>query len=472
MNRTRTRRARALAALALVLVLSGCAVGPRYHAPAAAAPPAFKEAGDWVPATPADQRPRGQWWAAFGDTVLDDIEGQVEISSTDLAIAEAQYRQALALAGISHAALFPSIGADGSILRTQAAARPDATAPPPSTSEGFGLSAAWELDLWGRLRRAQQAGHATAQASAADLESARLSAHALVAQTYFALRTVDADRRVIDRLVEGFEQSLEIAQNQYSVGVVAHSDVDAAQAQLDQARAQGIDLEVQRGQLEHSLAVQIGRYPSEFGIERADSSARLPLPPPVLPSGLLQRRPDVAAAERRLAAASAQIGVAVAGYFPSLELTGSGGYSAAPSARLITVPTRVWALGASVAQTLFDAGKTRATVAGAHAAYDESLAEYRHTVLAAFEDVEDELTATHVLAQEAGVQDTATAAARAALERTLNQYRAGTVSHLAVFVAQATLLNAERAGVDLAGRQELAAVALFKATGGGWTAAR
>ena len=468
MNRVRI----GLLSAAIALAASGCAVGPRYHAPAVAAPPAFKEAGDWVPASPADQHPRGRWWEAFGDTVLDHLEAQVELSNTDLAIAEAQYRQALALAGIAHAGLFPSIGAEASITRTQAAARPDESVPAPSTNEGLGLSAAWELDLWGRLRRTQQAGHAQAQASAADLESARLSEHALVAQTYFALRTVDADRRVIDRLVEGFEQSLDIARNQYSVGVVAHSDVDAAEAQLEQARAQGIDLEVQRAQLEHALAVLIGRFPAEFGIQRADSTARLPLAPPVLPSQLLQRRPDVAAAERRLAAASAQIGVAVAGYFPSLELTGSGGYSGAPTAELITVPTRVWALGASVAQTLFDAGRTRATVAGAHAAYDESLAEYRHTVLAAFQDVEDELSATHILAREATVQDTATAAARAALERTLNQYRAGTVSHLAVFVAQATLLNAERAGVDLAGRQELAAIALFKATGGGWVAAR
>jgi NodT family efflux transporter outer membrane factor (OMF) lipoprotein len=457
---------------AIALVLSGCAVGPRYHPPAVASPPAFKEAGAWVPAEPADQRPRGRWWEAFGDTVLDHLENQVELSSTDLAIAEAQYRQTLAIAGIAHAGLFPSIGADASVARTQAAARPDASAPPPATTEGLGLSAGWELDLWGRLRHSQQASHATAQASAADLESARLSVHAQVAQTYFALRTVDADRRVIDRLVEGFQQSLDIARNQYGVGVVAHSDVDAAEAQLDQAKAQGIDLEVQRAQLEHALAVLIGRFPAEFGIERADSSAVLPVAPPVLPSALLERRPDVAAAERRLAAASAQIGVAVAGYFPSLQLAGSGGYSAGPAVELITVPTRVWALGASVAQVLFDAGKTRAAVAGAHAVYDESLAEYRHTVLAAFEDVEDGLAATRVLALEAGVQDTATAAARAALERTLNQYRAGTVSHLAVFVAQATLLNAERASVDLAGRQELAAVALFKATGGGWTASR
>jgi NodT family efflux transporter outer membrane factor (OMF) lipoprotein len=468
----RAAMCRLAASASLALVLASCAVGPRYHAPVVAPPPAFKEAGDWLPAVPADQHARGRWWEAFGDTVLNHLESQAELSSTDLAIAEAQYRQALALAGEAHAGLFPSIAAEGSITRTQAAARPDETAPPRSDAESFGLSAAWELDLWGRLRRAQQAGHANAQAGAADLESARLSVHALVAQTYFALRTVDADRRVIDRLVEGFQQSLEIARNQYGVGVVARSDVDAALAQLEQARAQGIDLEVQRAQLEHALAVLIGRFPAEFGVERADSSARLSLPPAVLPSQLLQRRPDVAAAERRLAAASAEIGVATAGYFPSLELTGSGGYSGSPSAQLVTVPTRVWALGASVAKTLFDAGKTRATVAGAHAVYEQSLAEYRHTVLTAFEDVEDGLASSRILARESAVQDTATFAARAALERTLNQYRAGTVSHLAVFVAQATLLNAERAGVDLAGRREQAAVALFKATGGGWTAAR
>jgi NodT family efflux transporter outer membrane factor (OMF) lipoprotein len=466
MNARATRAV--LAASLAALALQGCAVGPHYRPPAVTAPPAFREAGDWVPAAPMDQHPRGRWWEAFGDSVLDRLEDQVEVSSTDLAIAEAQYRQALALAGIAHAGLFPTIGADASVTRGKASARGGAPEPVPQTTYAAGLSAAWELDLWGKLRRTQQAGHATAQASAADLESARLSLHALLAQTYFALRTVDADRRVIDRLVEGFDQSLQIAKNQYSVGVVAHSDVDAAEAQLEQARAQGIDLESQRAQLEHALAALMGRFPADFGIARAESSATLPTPPPLLPSELLQRRPDVAAAERRLAASSAEIGVAVAGYFPSLPLTGTAGYSGAATADLFTVPNQVWAAGAALAQTLFDAGRTRAVVAGAHANYDQSLAEYRHTVLAAFQDVEDELAALHVLSREAEVQDKATAAARAALERTLNQYRAGTVSHLAVFIAQATLLNAERNGVDLAGRRELAAVALFKATGGGW----
>ncbi len=449
----------------------GCAVGPRYRRPAIVPPPAFKEADGWVPAQPADHQPRGPWWAAFGDTVLDRLESQVEVSSTTLAIAEAQYRQALALAGIAYADLFPSIQADATATRTKSAARPGIPELPAVNTFSAGLSAAWELDLWGRLRRANEASRAAAQASAADLESARLSLHALLAQTYFSLRTVETDRRLIERLTQGYEESLRITQNQYEVGVAARSDVDAAIAQLKQAQAQGVDLGAQRAQLEHALAALLGRFPAEFSLAPSESAAALPTPPPLLPAELLQRRPDVAAAERRLAAASAEIGVAVAGYFPTLSLSASAGYQSLGKARLLSASNQVWALGASAAQTVFDAGKTRAGVAGARASYDQSLAAYRQTVLAAFQDAEDNLAAVRILAEEASVQDQAVAAARSARESTLNQYRAGTVSHLNVIVAQATLLDAERTAVDLAGRRVQAVVALYKAIGGDWPTA-
>lgn len=466
--RARAGRFAACVVFAALATLCGCAVGPGYRRPAIMPPPAFKEAGGWVPAQPADQLPHGPWWRAFGDSVLDRLEEQVEVSSTTLAIAEAQYRQALALAGIAHAGLFPAIGADASATRGRSATRAGAPEQPTENTFAAGLTAAWELDLWGRLRRTQQAGRAAAQASAADLESARLSLHALLAQTYFSLRTADADVQLIDRLTQGYAQSLQVTQNQYDAGVAARSDVDAAVAQLKQAQAQGVDLGVQRAQFEHALAVLLGRFPADFSVAPAESVAVPPMPPPVLPSELLQRRPDVAGAERRLAAASAGIGVAAAGYFPTLPLSASAGYQGSTAASLFSVPDEIWALGSSLAQTIFDAGKVRAGVAGARASYDQSLATYRQTVLAAFQEVEDDLAAVHILAQEAGVQGEAIAAARRSLESTLNQYKAGTVSHLNVITAQATLLDAERTGSDLAGRRLQAAVALFKATGGGW----
>ena len=460
-----------LAISALAAGVCGCAVGPHYREPVTTPPAAFKEAQGWTPAQPADQTPRGRWWEAFGDTVLDRLESQVEVSNNTLAISQAQYAQALALAGIAHAGLFPSVGAAASATRSQSAARSQAPEPPAVNAFTAELSAAWELDLWGRLRRTQQAGRANAQASAADLESARLSVHALVAQTYFSLRTADADRQAIEGLTRGYAQSLQITQNQYDVGVAARSDVDAATAQLKQAQAQGIDVGVQRAQFEHALAVLLGRFPAEFSIASIDSADVCPIPPAVLPSELLERRPDVAAAERRLAAASAGIGIAVAGYFPAIPLSGSAGYQGGETASLFSAPNQVWAMGAALAQPIFEAGRIRANVAGARALYDEDLAAYRETVLAAFEDVEDELAAVRILAEESAVEDQAISAARQSLERTLNQYKAGTVSHLNVINAQAALFVAERSGVDLTGRRLQAAAALFKATGGDWTEA-
>jgi len=467
----RRGRARLGVTIAFAIALfaaAGCAVGPRYRVPETPTPAVFKEAGDWVPAQPHDQVPRGPWWTAFGDSVLDRLESQVEVSSQTLAAAEAQYRQALALAGIAYSGQFPSVGLDASGARVQSPAKSGTVEPPPVNTVAAGLTAAWELDLWGRLRRTAEAGRASAQASAADLESARLSLHALLAQTYFSLRTVDHDRSIIDRLSRGYEQSLQITQNQYDVGVAARSDIDAATAQLKQAQAEGIDLEVQRAQLEHALAVLMGRFPSTFSLTPAESTATLPTPPAILPTQLLERRPDVAAAERRLAASSASIGVAASGYFPNVTLSGSGGYQAPQTTNLFTAPYQVWALGAALTQTIFDAGRTRATVAGARAAYDQDLADYRETVLEAFQDVEDNLAAIHILEREQGVQTEATDAAQQSLERTLNQYRAGTVNHVNVLNAQAALFVAERAGSDLAGRRYQAAVALYKATGGDW----
>ena len=455
-------------AASLALLLAGCAVGPDYQRPAVDAP-AFKEAGNWKPAEPAENLPRGKWWQAFGDPVLNDLEDRAEISSNTLQAAEARYRQAQAASTIASAALFPSVNADGSASRTGS---PGRGAGPASVQNSFGagLAASWELDVWGRVRRGAEAGRAEAAASAADLESVRLSLHAAVAQTYFSLRVADTQQRLYVRSVADYARSLQMTQNRYAQGVDTRADVATAETQLKSAQAQAIDLALQRAQLEHALAVLLGQAPAGFSLAAADLAVEPPAPPALIPSQQLERRPDIAGAERRLAAASAQIGVAKGGFFPVLSLSGSGGYQGALIQHLFTAPNEIWSLGASAVVPLFNAGRVRAEVAQARAAYDESLATYRQTVLAAFQEVEDNLSASTQLAAEAAVQREAVTAARLAATIALNQYKAGTVSYLNVVTAQSTLLNAERTAVELLGRQLTASVVLLKAAGGDWQA--
>ncbi len=456
-----------LSAGLILLVAAGCAVGPDYQRPAVTAPAAFKEAGDWKPSEPAEQVPRGKWWEIYGDNVLNGLEDRVEVSSNTLAIAEAQYRQAQAAASIANASLFPSISADGSATRSKTPAR----GPTPASlgnSFGAGLAASWEFDLWGRVRRSAEAGRATAEASAADLESVRLSLHATLAQTYFSLRVADTQLRLYDRIVADFQRSLKITQNRYAQGVDTRADVAAAETQLKTAQAQAIDLSLQRAQLEHAIAILLGQPPAAFSLAPADLTVQPPAPPALIPSQQLERRPDIAAAERRLAAASAGIGLAKAGYFPVLSLSGSAGYQGSQYQHLFSAPNELWSIGAGAIMPLFDAGKTRAEVAQARGAYDVSLGTYRQTVLSAFQEVEDNLSAATLLASEAKVQGEAVAAARQSATITLNQYKAGTVSYIDVVTAQSTQLNAERTAVDLLGRQLNASVILFKAAGGDW----
>lgn len=447
-------------------VLAGCAVGPDYHRPAVEAP-AFKETGDWKPAEPADQLPRGKWWQVYGDSALDGLEDRIEISSTTLQVAEAQFREAQAAATIAASALFPSVNVNGSADRARTAARPPFPGEVGNTFAA-GLAASWELDLWGSVRRSAQAGRAAAEASAADLESARLSARALLAQTYFSLRVAESQEDLYARLVEDYTRFLKITQNRYAQGVDTRADVAAAETQLKSAQAQAIDYQLQRAQLEDAIAVLLGQPPASFSLPRTGITSRPPPPPPLVPSQQLERRPDIAGAERRLAAACAQIGVAKGGYFPLISLSGSAGYQGSRLAGLLSSPNEVWSLGGSALMPLFDAGKTRAEVAQARAAYDASLATYRQTVLAAFQEVEDNLAAAGFLAREVEVQNEAVAAARQSTAIALNQYQAGTVTYLDVVTAQAAQLNAERAAVDLVGRQLNASVILLKAAGGGW----
>ena len=462
------------------VALAGCSVGPNYVRPVAEAPPAYKEAQGWKVAEPKDQQPRGNWWEVFNDPQLSSLLTQVEISNQTLKAAEARVREARALTQAARAAFFPVVTANASASRSgsgSGAARVGSAGGQGSGGGGvsnsynLALEVNWEVDLWGRIRRTVEASEATAQASAADLEAAKLSAQATLSEDYFLLRVQDAQIRLLNDTVAAYEKSLQLTRNQYAVGVVGRVDVAQAETQLSSTRAQAIDAAIQRAQLEHAIAVLVGKPPAEFSVAVADVPAGFPDVPPGIPSELLERRPDIAAAERRAAAANAQIGVAEAAFFPSLTLSATGGFQSSLLSHLISLPSRYWSIGTALAQTIFDAGLRRAQTAQAIATYDENVANYRQTVLAGFQEVEDNLAALRILEQEAVVQDDAVKSARESVTITLNQYRAGTANYLAVVVVQATALANERAALAILGRRLDASVALIKALGGSWDAA-
>ena len=445
------------------MALAACAVGPEYEKPPVETPAAYKEAGDWVKASPADAAPKGKWWEAFRDPVLDGLEEQVDVSNQSLRAAQARYSQAVAAVQSARAQFFPALGASAQATRSRAdqvdARRYNAS-----------LNASWEVDLWGRVRREVELAGAGAQASAADVQAARLSLQAELATDYFQLRATDAAIVLLGDSIKAFETSYTLTRNRYRVGVAAKSDVAQAQTQLKSTQAQAIDLRASRAQLEHAIAVLVGQPPASFSIAPGAATAHIPAIPPGIPSTLLERRPDIAAAERRMAQANAQVGVAEAAYFPSLQLTASGGFAGASLANLATAPNRVWSLGLAAAATLIDFGARGAQVEGARAAYDEAVANYRQTVLQGFQEVEDQLANLRWLADESAVQDEAARAARESVALTLNQYKAGTVSFLGVVVVQAAQLSQDRAVVSLAGRRLAAAAALIRALGGSWEA--
>lgn len=452
----------------IAAALSACAIGPDYKRPDAPVAPAYKEAGDWLSATPGDNAPRGAWWEAFGDPQLNELEKQVVISNQTLAQAEAQYRQAAALLRQTRAGFLPTISADASVKRSGGNNSSTGTAVI-GNRYSLSLDAAWELDLWGRVRRSVEASAAEAKASEADLASARLSTQAQLAQSYLQLRITDEQKRLLDDTVAGYQRSLDLTQNQYKVGVAAKADVAQALAQLKSAQAQAIATNIQRSQLEHAIAVLLGKTPAEFSIEPAKLLAVVPPPtPPGVPSTLLERRPDIAAAERRMAAANAQIGVAKAAYFPSLTISASGGYQSSSFADWISLPNRFWSVGPSAALTLFDGGARSAQTDQAVAAYDQNVAAYRQTVLGAFQEVEDNLVALHLLAEQAKVQNEAVDAAQESLKIAMNQYKAGTVSYLNVVTAQNTAYSNQSSALNVLYSQMSASVLLIKALGGGW----
>jgi NodT family efflux transporter outer membrane factor (OMF) lipoprotein len=450
--------------LALAATLTGCAIGPDYVKPSVETPAVFKEApSNWKLAEPQDLAPRGQWWQVFGDPVLNGLLEQVEVSNQNIKQAEAQYRQAEALVQGARAGLFPSMGADVSATRSGSSAGV-------GNKFSLNLNAGWEPDIWGKIRRTVEANQSGAEASAADLAAAKLSAQASVAQNYFQLRVADLQRELFQRTVEGYQKSLQMSRNKYAVGVVGRSDVAQAETQLKATQAQAVDLELQRAQLEHAIAVLIGKAPANFSLPAAPFTAKLPAIPGALPSRLLERRPDIAAAERRAAAANAEIGVAKAAYFPDLTLSASGGFVASSFAHWLSVPNRIWSLGPALVATLFDGGLRASKTKQAEAGYDATVANYRQTVLAAFQEVEDNLAALRILEQEAALQDAAVLAAQESERLALNQYQAGTVDYLQVVSAQTAALSNQRSAAQLTARQLAASVLLVKALGGGWNA--
>ncbi len=450
-----------LLAIAL-LALAGCSVGPDYRRPGIPAPEAYKETGEWKVAEPRDDVPRGKWWQVFGDPVLDGLMEKVDVSNQTLKSAEARYRQSQAAVASARAGFFPLVSVDASATRSRAGQLPS------STTYGASADLRWELDLWGRVRRNVESAQAGAQASASDLEAARLSLQSNLAQAYFLLRVTDAQRDLLEDSVDAFAKSLELTQNRYTAGVAAKTEVVQAQAQLLSTRAQFIDIGTTRAELEHAIAVLIGLAPAQFTLPPAPLVAKLPQIPPGLPSALLERRPDIAAAERRVAAANAQIGVAKAAYFPTLTLPGTVGFSSGSFAHLFEVPNRFWSIGPALGLAVLDFGARGAAVDAATAVWEASVADYRQTVLTGFQDVEDNLSALRILAQEAQVQDDAVRAARETVKLTTNQYKAGTANYLAVVVVQAAQLSNERTAVSLQGRRLTASVGLIKALGGGY----
>ena len=463
---------RNLLALAIAsLMLSGCAIGPDYVRPAMAVPAAYKEQGDWKQAEPKDELIRGKWWQVFGDAQLNALAEQVDVSNQNLKAAEAKYRQATALAQSARAGLLPTISANASSTRSRAAPARSGGASSTTTSHSLTANANWELDLWGRIRRQVESSSASAEASAADLEGVRLSLQSELAISYFQLRVSDQQKQLFDDTVAAYEKSLELTKNRYNVGVAAKSDVIQAEAQLKSTVAQAIDLGVQRAQLEHSIAVLIGKAPGGFSLAHEQFTLKMPVMPVGLPSTLLERRPDIAGAERRVIAANAQIGVAKAAWFPALSLSASGGYASPTLADWISAPNRFWSMGPQLALTLLDFGKRSAATDQAVASWEQTVATYRETVLEGLQEVEDNLAALRILEQEAAVQDDAVRAARESVVLTINQYKAGTVSYLNVVTVQASQLSNERTAVSLLGRRLTAAVGLIRALGGGWNAA-
>jgi NodT family efflux transporter outer membrane factor (OMF) lipoprotein len=446
------------------LIVAGCSVGPDYVRPDTPMTVSFKETGDWVRAAPADALERGPWWELFEDPILNDLVAKVEVSNQNVAAAAAAYDQARAMVREQRAGLFPTVTLNGGASRVGGGSNSGRS----GSQYNISLGGTWEPDVWGRIRRGITAATANAQASAADLASARLSAQGELATNYMSLRFTDVAKDLLVETIAGYERSLTITQNRYDAGIVPRTDVLQAQLQLENARGDLVALEQQRATYEHAIAVLMGVPPASFTLAAIKWTPVVPNVPPGVPSTLLQRRPDIAGAERRVAAANEQIGIAQSAYYPSLGLTASYGFAAVQLGSLLSASNAVWALGVTAAETLFNGGATSARVDEARAAHEQAVAHYRQTVLTAFQNVEDQLAAARVLLAEQDFRAQASRDADLVEASVLNRYRAGLVNYTDVVIAQVSALNARRALVQITADREIAAVALIQALGGGW----
>jgi NodT family efflux transporter outer membrane factor (OMF) lipoprotein len=461
---------------AVLILFTGCTVGPDYVRPPAETPPAYKEDTGWKVAEPGDELPRGRWWEIYNDPQLNALEEEIDISNQNIAAAEANFRQAVALVQVARAAYFPVVAGGSSWSRRKRSQNLGATdsiagSGPTLSDYVANFNAAWEPDLWGKVRRSVESSKASAQASAATLEGVRLSVQATLAQSYFLLRALDEEERLLNDTSAAYQNILDLTKNRYTAGVASRADVLQAETQLKSTAAEAIDLGVQRSQLEHAIASLIGKAPADLSIPPAPVALGVPVIPVGIPSELLERRPDVAAAERTMAAANAQVGIAIAAYYPAVPLTATAGLEASTAALWFNWPSRFWALGAAATETVFEGGLRRAQTEAARAAYDSTVAHYRQTVLTAFQEVEDNLAALRILEEEAQVQHEAVKAARESVRVSTNQYHAGTISHLELMVVETAALSNERTATTILANRMSASTLLIKALGGGWKSA-
>ena len=461
-----TRLSRGFLGAGGIALLASCAVGPDYQRPNFQTTENYKEQSDWKPTEPNDAMSRGPWWKIFKDEQLAALEAKIQISNENVKAAAAAVDQARALVAQARAGFWPTIAASVGPQRGAIG-----TAPAHTTADAT-VSGNWTLDIWGQIRRTVESDRASAQASVAALAAATLSAQGELATDYFELRAQDELQRLLDDIVVAEQLSLQITESRYKFGVAAKADVVSAETQLLNSQAQQINAKIQRGILEHAIAVLIGEQPAAFSLAIAAMRSDVPTVPAGIPSTLLERRPDVAEAERKMAASNAQIGVATAAFFPSLILSGSDQYTSGTFSRLLNASNRVWAVGPQLAETIIDGGLRRAEVAQARAAYEANVATYRQTVLSGFEQVEDQIVTLRVLEQQAVVEDAAVAAAKEAEKLTLNQYKAGTVPYSSVITAQTTRLSSEETALSVLSSRLQASVTLIEALGGGWTEAQ
>jgi NodT family efflux transporter outer membrane factor (OMF) lipoprotein len=457
--------------LAGLLTLAGCTVGPKYVRPAAEIPAQYKEAADWKTAQPNDQNLGGSWWEIFQDQQLNNLEEQINVSNQNLKAAEAVYTQSRALLRYDRAAFYPSISGGASATRNRISSnRPASLTTRGITYNDFQipLELSYEVDVWGRVRKTVEAQRGQAQASAADLATVNLSLHAQLAMFYFQARSLDAQEQLLNSTVEQYEQALALTESRFKGGIASEVEVQQASTQLETTRAQAIDVGVLRAQNEHAIAILIGKPPASFTLPPLPLNSPPPSIPAQLPSELLERRPDIAAAERRMASANAQIGVAKAAYYPTIGFNAVGGFESGVITTLLSGPSILWSAGPSAVAPIFDGGRRRANLDQAQASYDETVANYRQTVLTGFQQVEDNLAALRILEKEADTQQRAVIASQKSLDLSLTRYRGGITSYLEVTTAQSAALVDEVTAVNILGRRMTSAVQLIQALGGGW----